>query len=114
MRELRKIFRSHKGIRRAISNITYGIVTTTEAEDKTLRDAIISHVSMMVTRLEEGKSPEVIIQSPKLDTLFGVHNEIDTEIELTDTGVRVIQTSSNPREVELLQAHAAEVNDMSE
>ena len=83
-------------------------------EDETLRDAIISHVSMMVTRLEEGKNPEVIIQSPTLDALFAVHNEIDTEIELTDTGVRVIQTSSNPRVVALLQAHAAEVSDMSE
>ena len=114
MRKLRKIFRSHKGISRAISNITYDIVTTTKAEDKTLRDAIVSHVSMMMTRLEEGKSPEVIIQSPKLDTLFGVHNEIDTEIELTDTGVKVIQTSSNPREAGLLQAHAAEVSDVSE
>ena len=67
----------------------------------------------MVTRLEEGKNPEVIIQSPTLDALFAVHNEIDTEIELTDTGVRVIQTSSNPRVVALLQAHAAEVSDMS-
>ena len=114
VRKLRKIFRSHKGISRAISNITYDIVTTTKAEDKTLRDAIVSHVSMMMTRLEEGKSPEVIIQSPKLDTLFGVHNEIDTEIELTDTGVKVIQTSSNPREAGLLQAHAAEVSDVSE
>ena len=68
----------------------------------------------MVTRLEEGKNPEVIIQSPTLDALFAVHNEIDTEIELTDTGVRVIQTSSHPRVVALLQAHTAEVSDMSE
>ena len=114
VRDLKEIFRSHKGISRVVSNITDGIVTTTEAEDETLRDAIISHVSMMVTRLEEGKNPEVIIQSPTLDALFAVHNEIDTEIELTDTGVRVIQTSSNPRVVALLQAHAAEVSDMSE
>jgi len=114
VRDLNEIFWSHKGISRVVSNITDGIVTTTEAEDETLRDAIISHVSMMVTRLEEGKNPEVIIQSPTLDALFAVHNEIDTEIELTDTGVRVIQTSSNPRVVALLQAHAAEVSDMSE
>jgi hypothetical protein len=46
-----------------------GIVTTTEAEDETLREAIVSHVSMMVTRLQEGRNPEVIIQSPTLDAL---------------------------------------------
>ena len=79
-----------------------------------LREAIISHVSMMVTRLEEGKNPEVIIQSPTLDALFGVYNEIDTEIELTDTGIKVIQTSANPEVITLLQTHAAEVSDMSE
>ena len=112
--DLREIFRSHKGISRAVTNITDGIVTTTEAEDEVLREAIISHVSMMVTRLEEGKNPEVIIQSPTLDALFGVYNEIDTEIELTDTGIKVIQTSANPDVVTFLQAHAAEVSDMSE
>ena len=76
--DLRQIFRSHKGIRRDVSNISNGIITTTEAEDETLREAIISHVSMMVTRLQEGKNPEVIIQSPTLDELFEVYDEIDT------------------------------------
>ena len=112
--DLKEIFRSHKGISRVVTNIADGITTTTEAEDEALREAIISHVSMMVTRLEEGKNPEVIIQSPTLDALFGVYNEIDTEIELTDTGIKVIQTSANPEVVTLLQTHAAEVSDMSE
>ena len=68
---------------------------------------------MMVTRLEEGKNPEVFIQSPTLDALFGVYEDIDTEIEMTDKGVKVIQTSSNPEAVRLLQTHAAEVSDMA-
>ena len=42
-----------------------------------------------------------------------VDNEIDTEIELTNTGVKVTQTSANPEVVKLLQTHAAEVSDMS-
>ena len=111
--DLKEIFRSHKGIRRDVSNISNGIITTTEAEDETLREAIISHVSMMVTRLQEGKNPEVIIQSATLDALFEVYDEIDTEIELTEMGVKVIQTSANPQVVNLLQTHAAEVSDMS-
>ena len=111
--DLKEIFRSHKGINRVVSNLPNGIVTMTEAEDETLREAIISHVSMMVTRLQEGKNPEIIIQSPTLDALFEVYGEIDTELELTDTGVKVIQTSDNPDVVELLQTHAAEVSDMA-
>ena len=111
--DLKEIFRSHEGITRNVSNVQNGIVTTTEATDETLREAIVSHVSMMVTRLQEGRNPDVIIQSPTLDALFDVYDEIDTEIETTDLGVKVIQTSSNPKVVGLLQQHAAEVSDMA-
>ena len=111
--DLKEIFSSHKGIIRLVSKIENGIVTTTQAENKTLREAIVSHVTMMVTRLQEGKNPEVIIQSPTLDSLFDVYEEIDTEIELIDKGIKVIQTSTNPKVIKLLQKHAAEVSDMS-
>lgn len=112
--DLKEIFRSHKGIERNVTNIPNGIITVTEAKDEVLREAIVSHVSMMVTRLQDGQNPEVIIQSPTLDALFEFHVAIDTEIELTDMGVKVIQTSANPQVVELLQTHAVEVSDMSE
>ena len=111
--DLKEIFRSHKGIIRAVSNLESGIVTITEAENETLREAIVSHVTMMVTRLQEGKNPEVIIQSPTLNALFDVYEEIDTDIELTNMGIKVIQTSTNPEVIKLLQKHAAEVSDMS-
>ena len=112
--DLKEIFRSHKGITRNVMNIANGIVTTTEAKDETLREAIVTHVSMMVTRLQEGRDPEVIIQSPTLGSLFTVYDETETEIELTDMGVKVIQTSASPQVVKLLQTHAGEVSDMAE
>jgi hypothetical protein len=112
--DLKKIFRSHEGIVRSVEKLPNGIITITEAQDVELRDAIVSHVSMMVTRLQEGKNPAVIIQSPTLDALFGVYEEIDTEIEKTGTGVKVTQTSSNTAVVNLLQKHAVEVTDMTE
>jgi len=111
--DLKTIFRFHTGIKREVVNLPNGIKTVTEAEDSALRDAIVTHVSMMVTRLEEGKNPEVIIQSPTLDALFEVYTEIETEIETTDLGIAVTQTSANPAVVALLQTHAAEVSDMS-
>ena len=52
----------------------------------------------------------MIIQAPTLDAVIDVHEEI----EITDTGVIVIQTSNNPEASRLLQTHAAEVSDMSE
>lgn len=111
--DLKEIFRSHKGISRSVSNLENGIITTTEATNERLREAIVSHVSLMVTRLQEGRNPEIIIQSPTLDALFDVYDEIETEIETTELGVKVIQTSDNPEVVSVLQQHAAEVSDMS-
>ena len=110
---LKEIFRSYEGISRSVTNFQNGIVTTTEAENESLREAIVSYVSMMVTRLQEGRNPEIIIQSPTLDALFGVYDEINTVVEMTELGVKIIQTPSNPKVVRLLQTHPAEVNDMA-
>ena len=101
-------------IERRVTNLSNGISTFTASQNSAVRAAIVSHISMMVTRLAEGRNPEVIIQSPTLDVLFQVHAEIETEIEVTDTGIDVIQTSSNTEVAKLLQTHAAEVSDMSE
>ena len=104
--DLRTIFQQHMEIERRVTNLPNGISTFTASQNPAVRAAIVSHVSMMVTRLAEGRNPEVIIQSPTLDVLFQVHEEIETEIEVTDTGIDVIQTSSNPEVVNLLQTHA--------
>ena len=78
-----------------------------------MREAIVSYVSMMVTRLQEGRNPEIIIQSPTLDALFGVYDEINTVVEMTELGVKIIRTPSNPKVVRLLQTHPAELNYMA-
>jgi hypothetical protein len=85
----------------------------TESDDEDLRESIVTHVAFMVTRLEEGRNPQVMIQSPTLDLLFDRYEEIDTVIETTDLGIEVVQTSENAKVVALLQKHAAEVSDMS-
>ena len=49
----------------------------------------------------------------KHDGVKHKHDEINTEIETTELGVKVIQTSSNPKVVRLLQKHADEVGVMA-
>ena len=107
--DLRTISQQHIEIKCRVTNLPNGIFTFTASQNPAVRATIVSHVSMIVIRLTEGRNPEVIIQSPTLDALFDVHEEI----EITDTGIDVIQTSSNPEVVKLLQTHAAEVSDMS-
>ena len=110
--DLKNIFKNHKKIKREVVNIENGIKTITESKDEKVKQSIIDHVTMMVTRMQEGKNPEVMIQSPTLTKLFDYYQEIDTEIELSDDGIALIQTAKNPKVVELLQKHASEINDM--
>lgn len=112
--DLRRIFQDHKKIERHVENLANGIRTVTETADEALRDSIVNHVALMVTRLEEDRNPQIMIQSPTLDRLFTYYDEVETEIELTDRGIAVLQTSANSEVVALLQKHAGEVSDMVE
>ena len=110
--DLKQLFQKHNEIKRLVENIPNGIITVTETDNEELRSSIIDHVTMMVTRLQEEKNPQVIIQSPTLHEIFKYYDEIETEIELTEKGISVIQTSENPEVVALLQQHASEISDM--
>ena len=63
--------------------------------------------------MEEGRDPQIFIQSPTLDVFFLKGDGIETEIEITDEGIVVVQTSDDPELVTALQVHAAEVSDMA-
>ena len=112
--DLKKIFQNHKEIKRTVTNLDNGIKTETYSDNEEIRAAIINHVTLMVTRIQEGRNPKVLIQSPTLDELFNNYDKIETSIELTETGIAVIQTSKDPKVVNLLQTHASEINDMVE
>ncbi|MEK9901594.1 MAG: hypothetical protein VW516_12695, partial [Rhodospirillaceae bacterium] len=73
---------------------------------------VVSHVVGMIGRVEDGRDPQVFIQSPTLDILFERREKIATTIETTDEGIVVVQTSDDPEVVAALQTHAAEVSDM--
>ena len=111
--DLKTIFKNHKQITRTVENISNGITTTTETTDDKLRDALVRHVVAMVARLEEKRDPKIIIQSPTLDKLFAESDAIQTNIAMTELGIVVTQTSTNPIVAKTLQTHAAEVSDMA-
>lgn len=73
---------------------------------------VVSHVVGMIGRVEEGRDPQIFIQSPTLDIFFARGEGIETEIDVTEAGIVVTQTSDDPELVAALQTHAAEVTDM--
>lgn len=110
--ELAVMFRNFQRISREVTNLPDGIRTVTFSEDPELMSVVTSHVTGMIARVEEGRDPQVFIQSPTLDILFERRDRIETEIETTEAGVVVTQTSDDPEVAAALQTHAAEVTAM--
>ena len=111
--ELAAMFQNFPEISRQVELLPDGIRTYTWSENPDLAAVIVSHVSAMTTRVDEGRDPKVFIQSPTLDILFERRAAIVTEIETTENGITVTQTSADPEVVAALQTHAAEVSDMA-
>ena len=112
--ELAVMFRRFEEITRTVENLPNGIRTATFAEDEALMGIVTSHVIGMIDRVDMGRDPEVIIQSPTLDILFERRASIVTEMDVTEEGIVVIQTSDDPEVVAALHTHAAEVSAMVE
>lgn len=111
--ELQFMFMNFPGLSREVEVLDNGIRTYTWSDDPALAAVLVSHVAGMTTRVDEGRDPKVFIQSPTLDILFERRDTISTEIETTDSGIWVTQTSDDPEVVAALQKHAGEVSDMA-
>jgi hypothetical protein len=111
--ELYALFMYHPAIRRSVENLPDGYRSVTESDVPELAAIIVSHVTGMLARLEEGRDAAMPIQSPTLAILFANRDRIVTRLEPTETGIVVIQTSDDPATVAALQTHAAEVSDMA-
>jgi hypothetical protein len=111
--ELALMFRKFETLSRTVTNLSDGIRTVTKSSDEQAMDALVSHVVGMVGRVEVGDDPEIFIQSPTLDIFFARGDRIVSQIEVTEEGIVVVQTSQDPEVVLALQVHVAEVSDLS-
>ena len=111
--ELAVMFRGFESFTREVTNLPDGIRTVTRSSDPEVMAALVSHVTGMIGRVENLDDPKIFIQSPTLDIFFQRGDKISSEIEVTDEGIVVVQTSTDPEVVTALQVHAAEVSDMA-
>ncbi len=111
--ELGVMFRNFETLSRKVTNLPDGIRTVTSSSDEEVMANLVSHVTGMINRVEEGRDPQIMIQSPTLDIFFVRGDAIHSEIEVTDEGIVVVQTSKDPEIVAALQKHAGEVSDMA-
>ena len=111
--ELAVMFRNFETFTRKVTNLPDGIRTVTRSSDTEVMASLVSHVTGMIGRVENMDDPKIFIQSPTLDIFFQRGDRIVSDIEVTDEGIVVVQTSTDPEVVTALQTHAAEVSDMA-
>jgi hypothetical protein len=94
-----------------------GVETVTQSENPEVTRLLQTHVASMLARVNEGRP--IHLRDPLFAELFRYADRIQARYELTDGGVRMVETSRDAYVVKLLQAHAEVVtafitNGMSE
>ena len=112
--ELALMFRKFRTLSREVENLPNGIRTVTRSSDPDVMDALVNHTVGMIDRVGRKDDPKIMIQSPTLDIFFARGDRILSEIDVTEAGVIVTQTSDDPDVVAALHLHAAEVSAMVE
>lgn len=111
--DLAVMFNNFQTFSRTVEDLPNGIRTVTTSSDPDVMGTLATHVFEMIQRVERADDPQIFIQSPTLDIFFERPEAITTEIEMTDEGIVVVQTSDDPEVVVALHTHAAEVSDMA-
>lgn len=112
--ELALMFQRFQTLSREVENLPNGIRTVTRSSDPQVMEALVSHTVGMIDRVGQMNDPKIFIQSPTLDIFFARGDRILSEVDVTDEGVIVVQTSDDPEVVAALHTHAAEVTAMVE
>jgi hypothetical protein len=112
--EMAVMFRNFPAIHRSVELLADGIRTVTGSDDPVVMEALASHVTGMIARVEEGRDPQVFIQSPTLDIFFERGAALSSDIEITDGAIIVTQTTDDPELLAALHIHAAEVTAMAD
>ncbi len=102
------LLQHHDQIRRTVTNRDDGVETLTESDDAEIAAKIQEHVDAMYGRVEDGRP--IHMRDPLFAAVFRHADKIKMEMETTDKGVRVIETSEDPYVARLIQAHAQVVN----
>lgn len=111
---IRDLFLNHDRIKRTVTNLADGIRTSTESDDPQVAAVIKKHVADMGKRVEEGRDPGLPIETEALHAIFRDKDKVKSTYEVTEKGVVVVQTSTDPNTVAALQQHAAEVTGLVE
>ncbi len=110
MQVFHSLLMDHDKVRRSVKQLPNGVETTTESDDPSVAARIKEHVPAMYARLKQNRPVRRF--DPLFAALFEHGKKIDQKITLTEKGVNVVETSTDPYVVKLIKAHAASVDEM--
>ena len=108
MQLFHQLFEHRAEITRQVIAREDGIETVTESKNPEVTRLLQTHVAAMLARVKEGRP--IHQRDPLFAELFRYADRIEARYETTTGGVRVVETSSDPYVVKLLQAHAEVVS----
>lgn len=96
---------SHRSdIKRSVTKLNNGVETITESDNPQVAEKIKDHVDAMHHRIKEGRG--IHLRDPLFAAVFRRSPKINMQIDKTDKGVKVKETSDDAFTVKLIQAHA--------
>lgn len=102
------LLENHKKIQRKVTIRKDGVETVTESDDPKVAAKIREHVKAMYVRVD--KNRPIRRRDPLFNELFRHTDKITMTIKDTKNGVKVTETSKDPKVVRLIQAHAQVVS----
>ena len=100
----------HGKIRRTVTALPDGLAAVTESDDPAVATLIKDHALAMQVRMTEGLA--IRTWDPVFKELFERHGKVKLAVVLTEKGVSITETTSDPETLKLLRAHSAGVTDM--
>ncbi len=99
-------------IHRTVSVRPDGVETLTESDAPDVAAAIVTHVRAMAERMKTGRP--IHARDPLFAAIFQNAEAITVDIQPTEHGARVLETSTDPWVAKLIQAHAEVVTQFLE
>lgn len=99
---------NHDKIKRTVKELPNGVETLTESDTPEVAAKIKDHVEWMSVRIKE--TNPIRMRDPLFAEIFKNTHKIQMQHEDTNKGVRVTETSDDPKVAKLIQAHAKVVS----
>lgn len=103
-----ELLRRHADIRREVEEVPNGIRARTWALDPDLVPLLHDHAKEMHRRVQEKFG--LRYWDPAFAELFAQADKVEMAVSLTENGVEVLETSSDPNVVKLIRTHGATVS----